>query len=62
MKRQKNPKEPEILRDTSHLTGGQKKLGIVSICAVGLLLGAVSGAVIWVILRVMSLGIDALWV
>ena len=62
MKRQKNPKEPEILRDTSHLTGGQKKLGITAICAIGLLLGAISGAVVWIILRIMSLGIDALWV
>ena len=62
MKRQKNPKEPEILRNTSHLTDGQRKLGVMTICIIGLLLGFASGALIWIILRIMSLGIHALWI
>ena len=61
LKRSKEPKEPEVLRDTSHLTAGQKRLGLVSICALSLLLGFLSGAVVWAVLKVMSLGIDALW-
>ncbi len=59
--KEKKEKAPEVLRDTSHLSAGTKRLGIVSICALALLLGLLSGAVVWAVLRIMSLGIDALW-
>ena len=57
----KTESAPEALRDTSHLSPGTKRLGIVSICGLSLLLGCMAGAVVWLVLRIMSLGISALW-
>lgn len=61
VKREKKEKTPEALRDTSHLPTVTKRLGIASICGLSLLLGFLAGAVVWVVLRIMSLGISALW-
>ena len=50
------------LRDTGNLSKGQRRLGIVSVCALSLVLGFLCGLIVWGILRIMSLGVDLLWV
>lgn len=61
MKLRKTEKQPETLRDISNLSTGQKRLGLVSICALALLLGLICGAIVWAVLKIMNLGISAIW-
>ena len=60
-KKRKKEKQPEVLRDISSLPAGTKRLGFVSVCALTLLMGFMAGAAVWGVLKVMDLGIDALW-
>lgn len=57
----KEKKTPEVLRDTSHISPGRRRLGLASICGLTIALGFLAGAVVWVVLKVMNLGIDLLW-